>query len=569
MKSFFKRFTFTWNAKLRTKLLSSFILICIIFSIGSVVSFTSMRNTNQSYDYLINNVMEIRSVSSSIESNISQQTSHFRGYFLNGDIEDLDRVTELSQIGSELINNGLELSTVEEVTDSLTILQNLNNSYSNQVEDITTNGMGSSDTSNRDLVLLENRMINESQQLNDLLNEIVAEHSEQTTAESATAMILILIISAVALVIAIVGGFIISTMISKPIVKLAQISERLADGDLTVDSLTVKSRDEIYVLNESFRNMTNNFRKMVAQIASNTDQVAASSEQLSSSADETTKATTTITGSIQSVATGAETQVQSTGAAKEVVKDIAVGMKQITESVELVSSFANDAGDKSNNGKVVIEKAMKQMDKINSKTAEISDVVQQLGDKSKEIGSIISLITDVAEQTNLLALNAAIEAARAGEHGRGFAVVADEVRKLAEQSNKSAEEIRHLIHYIQEDIDRSVTMMGEGRESVEGGLTLVNDAGNEFETISLSVNDLTTQIAQILRAVKENTEGTNKMQTFIEEAAKIAEESASYSQNVAASTEEQMASMEEISASAETLSSMAEELLNEVRKFKV
>ncbi|ADU30603.1 HAMP domain-containing methyl-accepting chemotaxis protein [Evansella cellulosilytica] len=554
---------------LKFKLLASFLFICFIFSIGSGISYFNMQKSTQSYDYLINQVIEIRNITSEIESSVNQQSSHFRGYLLTEEESEMDQMTMINNHVSELVEEAMELSTLEETKQQLNALDTLNKSYLNTALQVRSMSSGRIDYANRNILPMENNLRGYAADLTVFLNEIVEERRVESEQETAMAMTLVLTISAAALIFAVIGGIFIATIITKPIIKIANMSKKLAAGDLTVEPLKIKSRDEIYDLNESFIEMSNNLRNMLSKIAMNTEQVAASSQQLTSSAEETSKATSTITESMQSVASGADTQMKSTDSAKQVVADMTESIQNISSSVEVVTNIANEAGEKSNNGVGVVEKAIKQMQAIDAKTSEISHVIKNLGDKSKQIDSIITLITDVAEQTNLLALNAAIEAARAGEHGRGFAVVADEVRKLAEQSNKSASEISSLIHVIQEDIDKSVSMMGQGRTSVEDGLTLVNNAGTEFKTISKSINGITDHIYHVLQAVKESTSDAETMRVYIEEASDIATDSASYAQNVAASAEEQMASMQEISASAETLSSMAEELQDEVSKFKI
>ncbi|TWI55873.1 methyl-accepting chemotaxis protein [Halalkalibacter nanhaiisediminis] len=377
-----------------------------------------------------------------------------------------------------------------------------------------------------------------------------------------------LIVSAIGIALAVVIVFLFANQIKRRLNAVGVALEKAGNGDFTMDP-NDDSKDEIGQLTQSYNLMKNNLSTLIKQVIDTSEQVAASSEELSAGAEETSRATDQISESIQSIASGSEKQVSTTTKANQSASGISRSMEQISASVESANHSSEITREKSNSGHEVIQQTVAQMSLIDDKTGEISTVVEQLGNKSNEIGKIISLITEVAEQTNLLALNAAIEAARAGEHGKGFAVVADEVRKLAEQSSGSANQIRNLIQDIQNDINRSVVSMNETKIAVKDGITSVGQAGNEFEDISVSVNEVTTQIQGVSRAVQQITGDMGAMINFINEASSIAGESAGYSEEVAASAEEQNATMEEVASAAMTLAKMAEDLQESVKKFKL
>lgn len=381
-------------------------------------------------------------------------------------------------------------------------------------------------------------------------------------------LVSMIIIGVTGILVIALGVFIVSR-ITKPILTITKGMNHIADGDLTREPLPITANDEIGELSRNFNKMVHNIKQLVSQIASTSENVAASSEQLTASAEETSKATNEIASSIQSVATGAEKQVESVASAKTASFEISNGIDQMAINVDAASNVSDVTKQKAEDGQEVIRHTVQQMEVINKKTNEISQVVNQLGGKSKEIGTIVSLITSISDQTNLLALNAAIEAARAGEHGKGFAVVADEVRKLAEQSNQSAQQIHLLVQDIQQDIHHSIVVMEEGKHSVEEGKTLVERAGSEFEGISGSVIEVTSQIQKVLSTVQMIKTKAHSMLSSIENASSIAVESAAYSENVASSAEEQNATIHEVSSAAGTLSTMAEELQKAVNSFKL
>lgn len=357
--------------------------------------------------------------------------------------------------------------------------------------------------------------------------------------------------------------------ISKPLGLIANRIKQVADGDLNIDRAQIKNKDEIGELAQDFDRMTEHLREIIGQVTMTSQQVAATAEELSASSEETGRATEQISTSIQDVSTGAERQVDSADQARRVVTEISAGIEQIASSVLSANDSSQEASQTANSGNQVVSKAVEQMKLINEKSIAMVDVVNMLGDKSNEIGKIVSLITEIAEQTNLLALNAAIEAARAGEHGKGFAVVADEVRKLAEQSGKAAGQISQLIREIQNDTEHAVIAMNDSQIVVEEGITLVDHAGNSFNDITKAVDKVSSKMQEVSAAVQQINAGTQTMVNAIDEITETVKEGAENTQSVAAAAEEQNASIEEISAVAHTLSKMADELQEAVQKFRL
>lgn len=355
--------------------------------------------------------------------------------------------------------------------------------------------------------------------------------------------------------------------IIKPLKDMQVHAQTISAGDLT-QQIVVQSNDAIGQLGHAFNNMQSSLRNLITKVEHSAELVAATSEELSSSAEQTSAATQMVATSIEEVARSAEKQTDGVDANAQALGEVAIGVTRIADHSSKISELSYLATTQAEIGGQSVTDTVNQMKSIHDSVVESNNKINSLSERSKEVRSILNVITSISEQTNLLALNAAIEAARAGEHGKGFAVVADEVRKLAEQSQHSAKEIYEIIIRIQDETESSVEIMARVTDDVDTGVKISNEAIEKFHEIVQSMREITPQMEEISATAEQVSASVQETTNIANEIAIIAQSNAATSQEVAASAEEQLASMDEISSSAHSLANMADELKELISKFK-
>ncbi len=341
----------------------------------------------------------------------------------------------------------------------------------------------------------------------------------------------LLVLPLVAILLAIVVTVLIRRSIVVPIRTMNDMLDDIAsgEGDLT-KRLDVSSTDELGKMGASFNTFIKKLHDIISQVAQSTVQVSAAATQLYSSAVQ--------------MATGAEEVAAQSGTVATASEEMAATSGEIAQNCTFAAEGAKQANGSATTGAAVVETTVGVMGRIAERVKESAQTVASLGERGDQIGAIIGTIEDIADQTNLLALNAAIEAARAGEQGRGFAVVADEVRALAERTTKATREIGTMIKAIQGETRGAVTAMEEGVREVEKGTAEAARSGDAIQDILNQINAVTMQVNQIATAAEEQTATTceinNNMQQItevVQETAKGAQESATAASQLASLAE--------------------------------
>ncbi|TFE25419.1 methyl-accepting chemotaxis protein [Cohnella luojiensis] len=330
-----------------------------------------------------------------------------------------------------------------------------------------------------------------------------------------------------ALILVILIGWILIRDITVSVKRVAVLANQVADGDLKVEPLEIKSKDEIGQLTQSVNTMVDNLRALITSVLASIQNVSASAQQISASTEE--------------IASGSSSQSHAAQTMNELIREFTDSIDAVAKNAEYAAQLSGQTKQGAEEGGHTVSSSIQGMNHL-------SRQMSLLQDDSNKIGDIIEVIDDIAEQTNLLALNAAIEAARAGEQGRGFAVVADEVRKLAERSGEATKQIASIIKGMQHNTQQSV-------KAVTDAVSLSEKTETAFGDIIRKVNEAAKQVTEIAAASEQQAAQSGEVMNAIE--------------SIAAASEESTAAAEETASSAQSLAELAEELNASVSKFKI
>jgi methyl-accepting chemotaxis protein len=381
---------------------------------------------------------------------------------------------------------------------------------------------------------------------------------------------IILVIALIGVVILFLANYILLNWQLKPLNKLINSFEQLAAGKLGENILitkTVDKDDEIGKLSKAFNNMVDQFKDVIQNINLASDEVEESSGHLKVVSTEVGNVSTQVAQSINEVASGADNQAASVENINHRIQSLAKDIEKLKDSNQEVETLADQMEDAAAGGKIEMDKVSKQMQKIRNAIQEVAAGISNLESISDEIDEILNIINNIAEQTNLLALNAAIEAARAGEAGRGFSVVADEIRELAEESVSSAGEIRKLVEDVKSETKTASVRMTEGINEIQNGEEVVGSAENSFADIEQKIKNAAAGIDSSIKIVADVDRYSEEIVGEVSEIASISEQTSANTEEVAAASEEQNASIEEIISLADSLAEMSANLNSLVNKF--
>jgi len=380
---------------------------------------------------------------------------------------------------------------------------------------------------------------------------------------------IILIVISSCLAVFIILAFMFVTRITNRITDIANLMRTVEDrNDLTLVS-NIKTNDETGELSNDMNSMVGKLKSIVKEVKNSSVNVLGSSEKLAASTEESGASMEEIAASINSIARGMLDNSKFIVNTSENVKQVSKSAEDVAASCEELVDESKKVRNDAFNGGTSVKQVLSSVAEINTSSKEVEVVINELGKLSQEIGEIIEIITGISTQTNLLSLNAAIEAARAGEAGRGFSVVAEEIRKLAAGSSEAAKDITKLIVDVQSKTNNAVQKMQAGAKKAEDGLMKATDASEYIQGIISSIDNIAKQIDDISKSANVQAEISKQMNSSMMNILSITESTASSAQEMSASVEEQTSVFQELGNVASELSQGASAMNNLVNKFKV
>ncbi|MCY8028522.1 methyl-accepting chemotaxis protein [Bacillus inaquosorum] len=559
--------------KVKTKLLG-IISILVVSMIGIGGSSVFMISSTVKKNEELKDKMEFQKEMKQIQYRLTGLSNDERGFLITGDKEYDEGMKEkaedvlksLDRI-NDLIDEEKYQSNIEDIKTSFTQYRALNQqvltAYSSDPKKAQTIHFGEERTLRKDVV---DPAVDK---LTDRLDQEVEDLKGEIRGNGKMSQWFIIIVTGISSMAGIVLSLLLLKSIMVPLRSMNKQLEEIAHGeaDLT-KKVIVKNKDEFGQLAQSFNSFTQSLIQIVKQISSSSEQVAASSEELSASAEESKSTSEQISGAMQMAADSNVKQSSMTEKSAESITELLDSISSVASNTGNIADLSSSMRDKAEIGSKSVNKMLDQMKFIDTSVDSAGNGLQALVESTAEISDISSLITNISEQTNLLALNAAIEAARAGEQGKGFAVVAEEVRKLADETNKSAKHIQSVVTTIQNESIETVNNIKVVQENVSSGIVLSQETTGNFNEILNLVEQVTSQIQEVAAATQQLTSGVEVIQHTVHTLAAGTKETSANTEAVAKSSQEQLNSMEEISYAAESLSQLAEELQTVINRFK-
>lgn len=355
---------------------------------------------------------------------------------------------------------------------------------------------------------------------------------------------------------------------AKNIKSLVSTMNQARLGDLTARS-NISSDDEVGVLSKFFDDTIIDLGKLVKNIENVSQKLTQSAEGLAATSEEVSASADDVARTVEDIAKGAQEQAQDAESSTFIAQSL-------SEKFNTLNLYTNNMIESAQSTGLAYRDGVESVNNLDVKNKEsikanedIEKIILQLNERTKEIGGILDAISNISDQTNLLALNASIEAARAGEAGRGFSVVADEIRKLAEQSAKSADDVKRIVHNIQDDGSKSFESMVKLKEIGNEQEVAVDKVISSFETIKDAYEKISQNIDAIGNSVSEVNEDKEKIVSSIENISAVSEETAAASEEVSASMDQQTFAVEEVAKSAQELNEISHNLSDEIKRFKL
>lgn len=555
---------------IKTKILFSFAIVFVFVLVYSYISLTAFKEIRATTENMIQQEMKLQIANEKAASNFAIQVSSVRGYIITGnqiEASQFDLYDEKRIENEEIIN---KLSNKEFAKDLMDRTNQWSNDVRTKIIDEYAKGNEKVAIANQTSISATTKEILASyDQLTTERAKQVTKEGEDLVALTKKIQIFTFILALVTVLSATIISVITARIISRPLVRITKKLSTIADGDLTLEKETMDRKDEIGQLNSKANLLLDRLRDMMGTMQHVSQNVANQSDSLAQAADEIKQGSNQIAITMQELAEGSEEQASNasdlastTDGFVSVIKHASENGQKIFNSSTAVLTYTNDGSD-------LMQQSTKQMNSIDNIMSNAVTNMQELNKESEQISTLVQVINSIADQTNLLALNAAIEAARAGEAGKGFAVVADEVRKLAEQVTTSVSDISTIVDKIQVNTVKVSQSLENGYGEVVKGTAQIKSTNETFEIIRNAVSTMATNVKEISTDLDGIVTSSQTIQSAVDEIASVSEESAAGVEETTATVQQTTSSMEQISGNADDLASMATQLNATVRQFKL
>lgn len=555
----------------RGKLLIVFMLITGLFVTFAIYSSWNTYQANQQIDEIRTNQLPILLAKEQMTYNIADRLALSRGYLLFNDETYRNEFKEVSEENKQLEERILKSTQEESFIEAINQAQEWEDVLTFQVFGLMADGefeLAARNMNERSTPIAE-EMVETFQTLAAEERASIDQSMESIVAFGERLQWITLILACMMILLFTWLFFKVSNMISTPLRRLATVANLIAGGDLRGNKLATTSSDEIGVVTSAFNQMREALKKVIGTTTNLGKTVTLTANKLSDSSNDSEQSAHTVTSYLQTLAAMSEMNAVLTTQSLERAR----GMKETVATIDQATTSATDTSHQMDQqakaGQTQIVEAMNQTAKIEQTVFQAANVMERLHQNTGKINQMVAVLTEVSEQTQLLALNASIEAARAGSHGQGFAVVASEVQKLSIKSKKAASQISEMVHTIQDETNQAVREISTGRAEVIEGTARMNQVVQSFKQISASVQKVYTEMEGVSDSTRSISSDIRDLHRHIQEVSDASREHVRRTGDATKQTEEQLASTQKIKNLASDLAEMTKGLEEELSIFKL
>ncbi|QPA60479.1 methyl-accepting chemotaxis protein [Lysinibacillus sphaericus] len=552
------------------RIVFSFSIVITIMALYIVYNYFAIQQSNNATEQMVSQELQLLTIDYEQAQTIDLRIAAARGYVLSGNEKYKTIFQDNVARAASNEKQRLALTSSEDFSKLAEMAKEWNRYIEQQVFAIYDQGNAKLAIQNMTKMDATATTIREgyedlAKQRKQAINEVGAD----VMVAGQNKQLIGIVVGILIFVIAIIVELLSARGISRPIITLTERLQQMTNGDLSGPPLKIQSKDEVGQLMAATNTMADILNRLLQHIQTVSNDVATQSEDLLQSTTEVKTGTEQIVNTMTEIAGGTEELASHTTAIATSMNDFAGKVTAVHQSNKDVQHYSQDVKALAKEGRDFMSSSTKQMGAIQRIVKDAVDQVDGLSKQTQEISKLVTVIQSIASQTNLLALNAAIEAARAGEQGKGFAVVADEVRKLAEQVSFSVGDITNIVRNIQDDSNRVTASLEQGYGEVEKGTRQITTTNATFHHIADAIEAIATNIEQTSSELDDVVHNTDTINKSVDEMAAISEQSAAGIQETSATIEQAASSMEEIKHSSEYLAEMAEQLNSLIRRFKL